>query len=70
MSWIFLAKGVLFIRIRRKTEKQNTVGSSCGLYKRFCEHTGIERLPSICMPPLPETIAYEQSEKSQEVKYG
>ena len=31
--------------------------------KDFCEQTGIERLPSICMPPLPETIAYEQSEK-------
>ena len=27
------------------------------------DSTGIERLPSICMPPLPETIAYEQSEK-------
>lgn len=60
----FSGKRSLVYQNKKKKQKSKTQLEAVVDYiKDFCEHTGIERLPSICMPPLPETIAYEQSEK-------
>ncbi len=60
----FSGKRSLVYQNKKKKQKSKTQLEAVVDYiKDFCEQTGIERLPSICMPPLPETIAYEQSEK-------
>lgn len=62
-------KKVVYKRVKQKRQdstSKNQLDAVVDYISAFCAETGIDKLPNICMPPLPENLAYIGTQKTME----
>lgn len=50
---------------KKDSQSKNQLDAIVDYIDSYCKKTGIEKLPNICMPPLPEVLYYESAKRRE-----